>query len=230
MNRTNARSWRVITTLVWVAGCTSASGGDSPTSANSGPDLNKIAAASVTDGGASVDCLEDGGAPQLEPKVIQLWPPNHKFHDISIDDCVDVRSACGEDLQAQFIWASSDEPVDDLGDGHFAPDIELGANCQVVAVRAERQGPKNGRVYKLGVRVVDRDGQSSESVCSVIVDHDQRGVVGEDSGEAYRIKFDGTQGGPTCDGTQPPPPANPPPPTNPPPPPTNPPLPGELPS
>jgi hypothetical protein len=150
--------------------------------------------------------------PRLEPKVVQLWPPNHKFHDISIDDCVDVTSACGEPLEAQFVWASSDEPVDDIGDGHFAPDIELADDCQHVAVRSERQGPENGRVYKLGVRVTDASGQSSEAVCDVIVDHDQRGVVGADSGEAYRITFDGKNGGPTCDGTQPPPPVTPPPP------------------
>jgi hypothetical protein len=49
----------------------------------------------------------------------------------------------------------------------------------------------------------------------VIVDHDQRGLVGADSGEAYRVLFDGlsNQGGPVCDGTPPenPPPRNPPP-------------------
>jgi hypothetical protein len=214
--------------LVWVTGCGTAHVDDSGSLGDDDADnpADTKLARSRTDLGAAADCIDaDGGTvvPVLEPKVVQLWPPNHKLHDISIDDCVDVIAACGDDLQAQFIWASSDEPVDDLGDGHFAPDIELSDDCQHVAVRAERQGPENGRVYKLGVRVVDRAGNTSDAVCSVIVDHDQRGVVGADSGEAYRITFDGTQGGATCDGTQPPPPTNPPPPMNPPPP-------GELPS
>ena len=41
-------------------------------------------------------------------------------------------------------------------------------------LRSERQGPKDGRVYKLGVRVVDGSGNASEGVCTVVVDRDQR--------------------------------------------------------
>jgi hypothetical protein len=220
--------------LVWVAGCVSAHEDETPNVADDGRDnpADNSLAANRARVATSAACIDDGGVtPLLEPKVIQLWPPNHKFHDIAISDCVDITAACGDTVRAEFTWASSDEPVDDLGDGHFAPDIELSDDCEHLAVRAERQGPKNGRVYKLGVRVIDSAGGISDSVCSVIVDHDQRGVVGEDSGEAYRIEFDGTQGTQTCDGTQPPPPTNPPPPppTNPPPPPTNPPPPGEAP-
>ncbi len=146
----------------------------------------------------------DSQPPTLTPKTIGLWPPNHKFHTIEIGDCVEVADACDEDLQAAFIWASSDEPVDDLGDGHHEPDI-LVDSCQRVQVRSERQGPKNGRVYKLGVRVVDRAGHAVESACTIIVDHDQRGVVGADSGESYRVALNGQGGLPACDGTQPPP-------------------------
>jgi hypothetical protein len=123
-------------------------------------------------------------------KTLNLWPPNHKFHSIAVSDCVDVEDACQPDLQAEFIWASSDEPVDDIGDGHHAPDI-LVDDCQRVQLRSERQGPKDGRVYKLGVRVVDGSGNASEGVCTVVVDHDQRGVLGADSGEAYRISLNG---------------------------------------
>lgn len=161
--------------------------------------------------------VTDSTPPEIETHTVQLWPPNHKFHEIAIDDCVTVQDACDGALKGEFIWASSDEPVDDIGDGHHSPDIVLSADCTRVSVRAERQGPKNGRVYKLGVRVVDGSGNASEAVCSVIVDHDQRGVVGADSGEAYRIVFDGSQGGPACDGRPDDPPSNPPP-RNPPPP------------
>jgi hypothetical protein len=149
--------------------------------------------------------------PSLQAHTIQLWPPNHKFHEIAVEDCVSIVDSCDEPLQAEFVWASSDEPVDSIGDGHFAPDILLADDCQHVSVRSERQGPDNGRVYRLGVRVVDHAGNVSEAVCQVIVDHDQSGAVGADSGEAYRLTFDGTQGGPSCDGQPPPPPSEPPP-------------------
>jgi len=154
--------------------------------------------------------VTDTQAPVVQTHTVQLWPPNHKFHAIAIEDCVTVTDACEGDLTGEFLWASSDEPVDDLGDGHHSPDIMLGEDCQHVSVRSERQGPKDGRVYKLGVRVTDSSGNATDAVCTVIVDHDQRGVVGADSGEAYRITFDGTQGGPVCDGVPDNPPANPP--------------------
>jgi hypothetical protein len=148
--------------------------------------------------------VTDSVAPVLTPKVLNLWPPNHKFHAIKVEDCVSVTDACRADLRAEFIWASSDEPVDSLGDGHHAPDILLDTDCHVVQLRAERQGPKDGRVYKLGVRVVDDGGRASEAVCTVVVDHDQRGVLGADSGESYRVTFDGQNGGLACDGENPP--------------------------
>lgn len=150
--------------------------------------------------------VADTVAPVLTPKTLYLWPPNHKMHSIQVSDCVTVEDACSGDLKAEFVWASSDEPEDDLGDGHFAPDIELdAAGCGVIGLRAERQGPKDGRVYKLGVRVVDGGGNAAETTCSVIVDHDQRGVDGADSGEAYRIDFDGGDERPLCTGENEPP-------------------------
>ncbi|MDB4989191.1 MAG: hypothetical protein JWN04_4369, partial [Myxococcaceae bacterium] len=141
----------------------------------------------------------DSAPPVLTPKVQNIWPPNHKFHSFGVEDCIGVVDACDPALHAEFIWASSDEPIDDLGDGHFAPDIMFDG-CDRVQVRAERQGPKDGRVYKLGVRVVDRAGNVAESACSIIVDHDQRGVQGADSGESYRVMLDGQNGLPRCDG------------------------------
>jgi hypothetical protein len=141
----------------------------------------------------------DTAPPRLESHTLQLWPPNHKFHEIAVNDCVSFVDACSGEVAGEFIWASSDEPVDDKGDGHHAPDIML-SDCGKLALRAERAGPRNGRVYTLGVRVVDTDGNAVEGTCKVIVDHDQRGVQGADDGESYRITFDGSQGGPVCDG------------------------------
>ena len=90
--------------------------------------------------------------------------------------------------------------ADDKGDGNQEPDIVLADDCQSIELRAERQGPGDGRVYTLGVRVVDGSGNEAEGECRVTVDHDQSGTPAVDSGEAYRLTFDGSEGGPICDG------------------------------
>lgn len=156
----------------------------------------------------------DDTPPVLETHTIALWPPNHKFHEIAVEDCVTAVDGCDGPLRAEFIWASSDEPVDDIGDGHHSPDIALSADCKRVSVRSERQGPKDGRVYKLGVRVVDRNGNASEGVCAIVVDHDQRGVAAADSGEKYRVTFSGDSDAGACSGEPDEPPPPPPPPTD----------------
>lgn len=164
---------------------------------------------------ASTCDLDDGGVedltPVLHPNTILLWPPNHKLHDIAVDDCVDARDACGRKLTGEFVWASCDEPENDLGDGNTAPDIVLGSDCKQISVRSERQGPSDGRVYKLGVRVFGVDGSSAEAECQVIVAHDQGKGEGMDSGEAYHLTFDGTNGQIAC-GMPPETPSTPPPP------------------
>jgi hypothetical protein len=142
----------------------------------------------------------DSEAPVLTVHTQTLWPPNHKLQTIDVADCVSVDDACDGELRGEFIWASSDEPVDAKGDGHHQPDIVLGDDCQTVELRAERQGGMDGRVYTLGVRVVDAAGHEAEAECQVVVAHDQSGVPGADSGEAYRLVFDGSEGGPICDG------------------------------
>ena len=172
---------------------------------NAGPFAAGEHTVSVLDNAGEPVCsanlvVVDDDPPELETQTIQLWPPNHKFHTIGVEDCVRAVDGCEGELQGEFVWASSDEPIDSIGDGHHAPDILLSDDCRSVQVRAERQGPKDGRVYKLGVRFVDAAGNTAEEACQVIVDHDQRGATGVDSGEAYRVTFDGADGGPSCDG------------------------------
>jgi hypothetical protein len=132
------------------------------------------------------------------PPVIQLWSPNHKFHLISIEQCLPALARCEPGFNAEFSWASSDEPIDDIGDGHHQPDV-FRANREHVCVRAERQGPKNGRVYRLGVILDDADDRSLETECVVIVDHDQRGALAEDDGALYRLAFDDEDDRGSCD-------------------------------
>jgi hypothetical protein len=141
--------------------------------------------------------------PVLEPHSISLWPPNHKLHTIDVEDCVSVTDRCEPDLRAEFVWASSDEPLNDKGDGNTEADI-LFDDCGRVQVRAERQGPKDGRVYRLGVRVVDAAGQAAESECTVVIDHSGNGKPAVDSGTKYRVMLDGADDRPACDGAAPP--------------------------
>lgn len=143
--------------------------------------------------------IVDTKPPVLESRTLNLWPPNHKLHTITVADCVGITDACQTNLTGEFMWASSDEPVNALGDGNHEADI-LFDGCGQVQVRAERQGPKDGRVYKLGVRVTDAAGNTTDGSCTIVVDHDKRGVVGADSGESYRITLDGQGGLPLCDG------------------------------
>lgn len=159
--------------------------------------------------------VDDHTAPVLKAHTISLWPPNHKFHGIAVQDCVTAVDACDGTLRGEFIWASSDEPIDDIGDGHHSPDVGVSADGRTACVRSERQGPKDGRVYKLGVRVTDSSGNTTEGECAVIVDHDKRGVVGADSGEKYRLTFADIPAGDrvACAGSPDEPPPPPPPPT-----------------
>jgi hypothetical protein len=114
--------------------------------------------------------VEDTQPPAGE-EPIELWPPNHKFHTISGEDC--VRDACDGDATVTFLSASSDEPVNYKGDGNTEPDIIL--ECDRVQLRAERQGGGNGRIYRLGWEAVDDSGNRSTGECIVTVPHDQSG-------------------------------------------------------
>jgi hypothetical protein len=185
--------------------------GDALIVSQAGPFVPGTHVITIRDDDGDAECtteltVVDDEAPVLAAQTIALWPPNHELRMISVAECVRATDDCDPDLQAEFIWASSDEPADDIGDGHHQPDIVLGDDCQHVSVRAERQGPKDGRVYRLGVRVTDHAGNSTDGECTVIVDHDPRGVAAADNGEAYRIAFDGSGGGLVCDGVSDPPP------------------------
>ena len=131
----------------------------------------------------------DTTPPEIEPVVVELWPPNHKMHDITPYDCLDIRDACDADVEAWFTWASSDEPVNANGDGNTEPDI-VALGCGGVSLRAERQGGGDGRVYTLGWMAADDAGNTAEGTCQVVVPHDQSGRDAIDSGEDHRVEHD----------------------------------------
>lgn len=127
--------------------------------------------------------VEDTEPPEANDEPTELWPPNHKFHTISGEDC--VTDACDGDVQVTFLSASSDEPVNDKGDGNTEPDIILG--CDTVELRAERQGGSDGRVYTLEYRAVDDEGNETSGTCTVVVPHDQSGDEAVAQDPAYTV-------------------------------------------
>lgn len=129
----------------------------------------------------------DTQAPVLEPKAHELWPPNHKFRTVVPEDCITVRDACTEAPELTFLWASSDEPKNDTGDGNTEIDIQ-NLGCDSVELLAERKGNGDARVYRLGVRARDAEGHVTDGECTVVVPHDQGGKVPGAGPEAYRVE------------------------------------------
>lgn len=123
--------------------------------------------------------------PVIQPKITELWPPNHKFHTITIGDCVDVIDTCDPAVQVFFTYAASDEPRNSTGDGNTEVDI-ANLGCDSVDLLSERKGNGDARVYTLGVRAIDALGNAVDGACHVIVPHDQGGKVPVDSGVAYQ--------------------------------------------
>lgn len=117
-----------------------------------------------------------------------LWPPNHKLHHIDVADCVTLEDTCDPSPKVWLTGASSDEPVDDLGDGNTDPDIQ-NLGCDGVDLRAERQGGGDGRVYTLSWHAEDSAGHALEGTCQVVVPHDQGGSAAVDSGGAYHTEL-----------------------------------------
>jgi hypothetical protein len=101
-----------------------------------------------------------------------LWSPNHKMWTIRVnyavsDNCTPVNAI------RRWLTVASDEPVNGRGDGNTSPDwIVMTANT--VQLRAERAGPRNGRVYTITIHAEDAAGNESTRNVTVTVAHDQR--------------------------------------------------------
>ena len=123
---------------------------------------------------------------------ISLWPPNHKYHTVSIGDFVtSVSDDCDTGLSAADVVitsVSSDEPenVAGGGDGNTLGDIVIAGNCQSVNLRSERQGGGNGRVYTIHVAVNDASGNPGTASFQVEVSHNKKATATDD-GPAYNV-------------------------------------------
>jgi hypothetical protein len=116
----------------------------------------------------------DTTPPRANPSQTTLWPPNHQLHTLSARTCAGAVDACDPDVAVRFTSATSDEPADAQGDGAFEPDIVFDGPDSV-SLRAERQGPENGRVYSLSWLARDASGNELEGTCTVTVPHDRSG-------------------------------------------------------
>jgi hypothetical protein len=85
-----------------------------------------------------------------------------------------------------FTSATSDEPADATGDGAFEPDI-IFDGAESVSLRAERQGPENGRVYTLSWLARDAAGNEVAGACAAQVPHDQSGRAAIADAPAYSV-------------------------------------------
>jgi hypothetical protein len=105
-----------------------------------------------------------------------LWPPNHKFVPIEVLGVVDPN---GDPVWITIDSIHQDEPVNDVGDGNTSPDGR-GVGTDTAEVRAERQGPGNGRVYHIGFTAYDGCNGYCSGEVEVGVPHDKKDVPVDD--------------------------------------------------
>lgn len=115
-----------------------------------------------------------------------LWPPNHKFVDVSI---MGVTDPDDDPVTITITAITSDEPTaSDKGSGgaKHAPDA-YGIGTDTASVRAERSGNGDGRVYVIHFTASDGRGGECEGSVIVKVPHDQsvEDCPAIDSGQNY---------------------------------------------
>jgi uncharacterized repeat protein (TIGR01451 family) len=109
-----------------------------------------------------------------------LWPPNHKFVKVTVGGATDIDN---DPLTTTITGVTQDEPLTGFGSGNFGPDAAwVAGHSDQVRLRAERDGTRNGRVYRIAVTVTDGKGGSCTGTALVTVPHDQSGRPAVDSG------------------------------------------------
>lgn len=119
---------------------------------------------------------------------ISLWPPNHNYHTVTIEQIVaSVSDNCPLMEQVVIEKVTSDEPDNSLGEGNTVNDIVIAANCRSVQLRAERAGPNNGRVYTITLRLRDSGGAVTLKDFEVSVPKSQNRVPAVKDASAFTI-------------------------------------------
>ena len=130
--------------------------------------------------GQTVVTVVDTTPPEIsleEPNPSELWPPNHQFVDVSIVGIAsDICTALDINVSIDVIDAENG----DGGEGH-EPDykivnatIDEDGNIKILlALRAERSGDGDGRIYSITVEVRDKSGNLNSDTVNVLVPHDK---------------------------------------------------------
>jgi streptogramin lyase len=134
----------------------------------------------------TIDCNQPPDCSDAAASINTIWPPNHKFVDISV---IGVTDPDGDPITITVDAISQDEPVDTFGDGSFTPDGQ-GVGTDTAEVRAERSGtkkvPGNGRMYHIEFTANDDNGAECVGEVLVGVPHDQgQGSFPIDDGPFY---------------------------------------------
>jgi hypothetical protein len=117
------------------------------------------------DCGAALDCSAATANPS------ELWRPNRRFVDVSIDG---VTAPNGDAVTITITGITQDEPLQGRGGaGRRCPDGE-GIGTATASLRAERIGRRDGRVYHVSFTAADGHGGSCTGLVTVCVPHDQR--------------------------------------------------------
>lgn len=134
-----------------------------------------------TGNASSTRAVVDTVPPDLSLAVspTTLAPPNHRMVDIAATVVATDRCG-GRSLILKAVTSS--EPDDAAGplDGATTGDIQdaaIGTEDLAFRLRAERNGGGSGRSYSVVYRAVDGSGNGSERTATVVVPHDNGGVV-----------------------------------------------------
>lgn len=99
----------------------------------------------------------------------QLWPPNHQLVPVEVLDVIDPS---GGAVAITFTSVFQDEPVNGTGSGDTSPDA-VGVGTGSLAVRAERAGNGDGRVYHIAFSATSSSGGSCTGAVTVGVPKSQ---------------------------------------------------------
>ncbi len=107
-------------------------------------------------------------APTIDVSVTPdlLWPPNHRYTLVTAT--VEVSDNFDSDPTVTLLSVESNEPDDGFGDGHTKNDIRI-LSDYTFALRAERSGNGDGRIYTITYEVTDDCGNSSIGTAEVYV-------------------------------------------------------------
>lgn len=97
---------------------------------------------------SALDCT------QALPSKSLLWPPNHKFHEIRIQNVIPWGQ---QNISIMITNIMQDEPVNSEGDGYTLPD-GYGIGTASAFLRSERSGRGDGRVYHIFFEAQDTEG------------------------------------------------------------------------